>query len=704
MRTEHHHRRCMASRSSPSFPWRRRFVGSAAVLVLALGCLERRDNEAREDNQCTACHGGTSDGREGLVAAAPPTSVRGADAASPQADAHAAHLWRRGAYALVECTECHIVPKQTYDDGHVDSALPAEVRFGELARKGEVDPTYEPATSTCRNTYCHGTGAPVWSEPWKGTDTCGSCHGYPPRPPHPQDPDCARCHGEVVADGGVIVRPELHVNGSVEVLLTACNACHGTGELGAPPPDLGGNTQTSEAGVGSHQLHLTASSTHGAVLCQECHVVPESVEAAGHLGSGPPAEVVFGELASRGERTPEYDGAAKTCAGTYCHGSAIPDWTAPRSGAQACGTCHGLPPPAPHPDSGACFECHGTVMASDGSFAAPELHVNGQVESSSGSCDACHGTGDKGSPPPDLSGEVNDSAPGVGAHERHLEQSIRHAAVPCEVCHSVPERFDAPGHLDDSPGAEVRFTGLAVQGGFEPSYSPAEHTCSDTYCHGTDTPVWTEARAPGRACGSCHGVPPPAPHPANSQCAQCHSEVMAADSTFVAPERHVDGVVDVDDMPCNACHGQGTMGAPPPDVSGGVDTSAVGVGAHGAHLNASATHHPVPCATCHLVPATVNSPGHLDGGSAEVSLSGLGEGGTYSPSTRTCSDAYCHGGESPRWTEPRSSAETCGSCHGLPPPPPHPALSDCALCHRSVVDSSLEFIDGSLHINGVVDF
>jgi hypothetical protein len=45
----------------------------------------------------------------------------------------------------------------------------------------------------------------------------------------------------------------------------------------------------------------------------------------------------------------------------------------------------------------------------------------------------------------------------------------------------------------------------------------------------------------------------------------------------------------------------------------------------------------------------------------------------------------------------------CTTCHGLPPPEPHPQLSQCAFCHRSV-DVNLQIVDRVRHIDGVVDF
>ena len=684
----------------------------ALLLGLSVGCLDRREHEVRKDNQCTACHGSDADGRLGLMAAAPPFDVDGNTSVSDRGvGAHQVHLNSDGRHAVVACNECHVVPEETYSRGHVDSSLPAEVRLGVLAVSGQGTARYDADALTCSDTYCHGNGEPpVWTSPRSAADACGSCHGLPPAAPHPQDSNCANCHGDVIDEEGEFVAPQLHVNGTVEVLANACNACHGTRPDGAPPPDLDGNVDTAIAGVGSHDRHLLAGDTHGAVACNECHVVPDSADAPGHMDSERPAEITFGDLASSSGASPAYDFEDKTCGNTYCHGSTLPVWTEPRSSADACGTCHGLPPAAPHPAQDDCSSCHGSVIAADGTINNPDLHINGEVDVGEMACNACHGTLANGAPPPDLSGSTDTASPGVGAHTRHLEAGLTHAAVSCESCHNVPAAVDAPGHLDDTAGAELEFSGLATLGGRPASYDAETKTCSSSYCHRSAQPVWTEERSSAEACGSCHALPPPAPHPANDDCSVCHGAVIASDGTFSAPERHVNGTVDVGNMPCNGCHGTSADGAPPPDLSGSSDSSSPGVGAHEAHLRAGPDHIALDCSTCHLVPTSVGAVGHMNDGSAgaEVIFGGLALAGasdpSYSSSTHTCSDTYCHGAQSQPWVAPRDSAAACGSCHGLPPAAPHPQNPNCATCHNDVIDASGNFENVALHINGAVNF
>jgi predicted CxxxxCH...CXXCH cytochrome family protein len=84
------------------------------------------------------------------------------------------------------------------------------------------------------------------------------------------------------------------------------------------------------------------------------------------------------------------------------------------------------------------------------------------------------------------------------------------------------------GHLDGDGVAEVVFGGTAVAQGHQPSWDPTLATCSDVYCHNADAqgtvpdPVWTDVGSVA-TCDACHGAPPTAPHPNNTNCGACHS-------------------------------------------------------------------------------------------------------------------------------------------------------------------------------------
>jgi predicted CxxxxCH...CXXCH cytochrome family protein len=287
--------------------------------------------------------------------------------------AHASHLASSTTHAPIACAECHAVPAAVADLGHVDSALPAEVTFGPLARARGAQPVYDGVG--CSNVACHGGAEPVWTIVNGSQAACGTCHGTPPALPHPQQTllECTACHGSLDAR---------HIDGKVDV---ACNACHGNDDGPAPPFDLAGNEDPIAPGVGAHASHLRATELHEPVACSECHVVPTMLDAPAHRDGDARAEIHFGPLASAEDTDASYNGV--TCA-TYCHGGSAfiqggsltnPTWTVVDGTQAACGSCHGLPPPAPHPTAPptACGGCH---PFSGLQPLMPALHINGVVE------------------------------------------------------------------------------------------------------------------------------------------------------------------------------------------------------------------------------------------------------------------------------------------------------------------------------------
>jgi len=184
-------------------------------------------------------------------------------------------------------------------------------------------------------------------------------------------------------------------------------------------------------------------------------------------------------------------------------------------------------------------------------------------------CDDCHGTGDLGLPPPDLSGSTDPARPGVGAHEAHSGDSSWHGTVRCVHCHVVPETVDDPGHNDDALPAEVVLDGLATAG-LVASYG-AEGCL--VYCHGgalkggaNTSPPWTSTDALG--CADCHANPPAAPHPDATNCNRCHIDILDDDQAFTDPLRHIDAILQAPhgahivhlggagggDFACTTCH------------------------------------------------------------------------------------------------------------------------------------------------------
>ncbi len=321
-----------------------------------------------------------------------------------------------------------------------------------------------------------------------------------------------------------------------------------------------------------------------------------------------------------------------------------------------------------------CATCHGENL--DGGKAKVSClgcHAQGPT-----ACVTCHGDG-----------------PTTNAHPVHRVAG----KLACAECHVVPATWDAEGHIvrggkiDPAP-AEVTFGALA---GAAATFDGER--CTNVYCHGSTlvaggglmtSPIWTDATPAGN-CTSCHGKPPPSHAPGASECASCHP----------VGSPHVDGIVQVGTS-CNGCHGSTASPAPPRDLAGNQFTTALGVGAHQAHLGASGLRGPIACATCHQVPTAVASPGHIDSALPAEVEPGLG----WDRASATCTSAWCHGMARPVWTS--SGQVTCGSCHGIPPPSHTPGMpiTQCASCHpRSVTpQGGILFVNGTTeHLDGDVD-
>jgi predicted CxxxxCH...CXXCH cytochrome family protein len=364
------------------------------------------------------------------------------------------------------------------------------------------------------------------------------------------------------------------------------------------------------------------------------------------------------------------------------------------------------------------LDCGATVHAAGiADPSSPNFHVNllKQLNWSFATCQGCHGDDFRGgtsgvscmqchaAKPTDCV-TCHGAGPTSNAHTAHAN-----ASVACSECHVVPASWDQDGHiLHDGVAitapAKVTFGPRASL-----TLDPADRagppafdgtTCTNVYCHGAalhvaggaaTAPQWTDPTPPG-SCNRCHGAPPPS-H-ARSDCATCHPPG--------AP--HIDGIVQVGRTPgCSGCHGSASSPAPPTDLAGNTATTAIGVGAHQAHLQ-STISAPIPCATCHVVPATVDSPGHIDHAGPATVTASLG----WDRNAQSCATAWCHGASRPIWTQ--MGQVSCGSCHGIPPSDaahaPTMTLTSCATCHPGTVDAfgNILVTNGiSEHMNGVVD-
>jgi len=563
---------------------------------------------------------------------------------------------------------------------------------------------------------------------------CTFCHGDPPVSPHVQVTNCSSCHagyGDKTGAGVQATNPFLHMNGVVDVSGAACTSCHGTnGVNAAPPADLTGGTSTTLVSVGAHQAHLTTTIAK-VVACGECHVVPSGM---GHATTPPAQRVVFGNLANQGTPT-TWDRGQATCASNYCHGGSAalsggllttPIWTTVNGSFSACTSCHGLPPPAPHPQNTDCGSCHAGYSVVS---TVAATHVNGVVDVRAFTCTSCHGDPARAgslllaaAPPNGTRGENQTTDMAVGAHQAHLNVGPAARAMACTDCHNPPtSTTHATGVV------EFSWSVLATGGGTgSPAFDPLTGSCASTYCHGGTTaltggtatvPVWNRVDGTFGACTACHGAPPPLPHAQSTACGSCHPGYTQSSVNF---STHVNGIVEVVALSCTSCHGT-TNGspAPPADTHGGTATSLVSVGAHQSHVTTTLMAAPIACTGCHGPASASYTTAHSDG-TVQVAFGPLANQGTFTvwsagnpaaipPTPPTCATSYCHGGTAalaggtgttPVWNVVNGSFKACTSCHGAPPPAPHTASTSCGACHAGYTSTS---VNAATHINGTVE-
>lgn len=329
---------------------------------------------------CTACHTATAGvldcstchGEGGRVWPGPTCRMLPAT----HGDAHARHVLPGAALLQpLACATCHPARDTNLATGsHGDGTI--DVRFdtaivGATAR-------YDAASGSC-TVSCHSADAmsptPHWRTPSSGP-TCAGCHGAPPAG-HWTQP-CTTCHFEANATGTALARAALHLNGRVDFGdgTNNCGSCHGSN--GDPwPRDA------------THQAHRNASVTTP-VTCDECHEVPATITAAGHLDDRGAGDLRFGARATARGARPSY--VSGSCVSVACHGENLIGRSGVRiawrggSVAGNCVGCHGAPPALPHSNNGSCelVLCHGSeVERVDGALriiaSQRASHINGVV-------------------------------------------------------------------------------------------------------------------------------------------------------------------------------------------------------------------------------------------------------------------------------------------------------------------------------------
>jgi len=320
---------------------------------------------------------------------------------------------------------------------------------------------------------------------------------------------------------------------------------------------------------------------------------------------------------------------------------------------------------------------------------------------------ACHYP--LGSPPAPVAWNAPAPLACVGCHDvtallarypNHPQVSPTSSRADCQVCHVVGDQHTTGAVvLQGHPAAWMART------------DPGFHAFS--------------ANRGLAACQACH-LQDLSGGKTSTACTSCHKAAAA-------------GGTANDFATCIACHGgkDDASGAPPAAIwgqagdpnRGGGTADLIRVGAHTAHVTAGPFGPAFGCEVCHVKPADIFAPNHIDDiaqgatPTASMTFGGLAVNGVASPtwdrSSATCASTYCHGAtltaapgtlKNPVWTAGASQVY-CGSCHGVPPPPPHIQVDTstsagfgvCSPCHSFTVDAAGHIIPGGKHLNGIIE-
>lgn len=360
-----------------------------------------------------------------------------------------------------------------------------------------------------------------------------------------------------------------------------CGECH-TSPRNFPPSIF---QMFGENVRGAHLFHFSPRFAKP-LFCDACHPMPNvsQQDAVWHTPThiNKSVDVDFHGLAQRlVSKAFQFDAPMAGCR-VYCHGNAQMSWRVENEQPTLdCFTCH-KPTTPPHDTNvlTECSRCHDQTMNPDGSIKSRDLHLNGTADVVENLCSACHGY------PPDshekiafgcpschptpvspfrtsetdthkngavsfqenLCASCHEYPPTSGAHPTHLAPTLT-APIPCETCHTVPLVADGLlAHTNKNAWPPVNFPGLVTPpglGDLQPVYDATAKQCANIYCHGAGLPegqvtnplAWTDTSGAPKACGGCHGIPPPSPHlsfKGADMCPLCHT----------APQPHVNGQID----------------------------------------------------------------------------------------------------------------------------------------------------------------
>jgi predicted CxxxxCH...CXXCH cytochrome family protein len=614
-----------------------------------------------------------------------------AGAGAVLANSHPKHV-----ASAADCDKCHTstttngVAIKSGSTLHTNGSI--DITFN--TSKAGVGAVWTAASKSCSATYCHGAAAPVWG-------------GSLPT-------DCTGCHGNDAASAAVITtgKHSAHVNNAA-VLGTnnsfGCVECHaktvssdraianatnhGNGFVDYSGAKAGGSSHYSSTTKLCTNLYCHSNGNPGALV----YVNPAAWSSTTTLG----CNGCHGTTATTG--APDYvnGGSGTTTANSHAKhvaGAGITD-------TRGCAKCH-----ARTVDAAAAGKLRNYSTAHlsgrpDVTFIAA---VGGSFNSTTTTCSATYCHGSAASPAwgsASLVCNACHSANNVlpGAHNRHWEATTlasSYTMAPgnsgtasqyqfaCSSCHGG-SAVHANGTANANGAAEVYF-GYS-SGGLRGSYSYgttqgtdngfkwSNGTCATTYCHsngnggaGNNTSFTWATAAGTLGCSGCHG----------------------GDASSAAP---------------------------------------VATGKHPAHINnAAVLGTNFGCADCHAKTVSSNSAiaNKLNHVNKFKDYSGVRAGGSshYNPTTKSCSNLYCHSSGRGGYVNPPAWNSTatlgCNGCHGTTTTTGAPdyanggaatvsannharhvsSAADCDKCHTSTTTNGTSIkAGGTLHINGNID-
>lgn len=686
---------------------------------------------------CTFCHGGTSD-----TTGAPPRDIDGnADPLTITFKAHSVHVNAGADHVAYDCTQCHLKPMDAMDPGHWYDNTPgvSEIDFtGGTSDTGVYD-----GGASCE-TYCHSTGRGVngVSHDTDPPATCDSCHNSSATNAAGLDTmsgfhkthmttaiggaiKCSECHGDTVDANGAITDPTKHIDGLREIKFTTSNmvmnalACEGQ----CHTKDHYATTFKWNGNGAYHPNGFADAAVHGLEMkeqVQDCRVCHGADLTGGSVG-----------VSCDGCHTP---GWRSTC--TFCHGGTDTMTGAPprdidgqTNTAMLSFKAHTAHTTASDHPAYDCIQCHKKptdVLTPghnfDGSKGKAEVTFTGGLSAmgtynGGGSCSGlyCHGDGKSNNGAwTDNSGKPGCSSchpyldtpakwPNMsGFHQKHLSSGTN---IVCADCHNATVNaggtiVDATKHVDGAKEIKFSVATISINGTVCSGTCHNQNHAYDWFGSGAYHPAGWEAAA-------VHGI---AAKTQTQDCRTCHGADLQGGTSGVSCDScHTPGWR----TNCTFCHGgtANSTGAPPRDIDN--TTTNLTFAPHTKHVMQGTNHVAFDCKQCHQKPADVLTPNHmfdLSPGKAEVVFTaGLSPAATYDGTT--CSTNYCHGnGQAANGTIAKTTTGPlgCGSCHATRPSSGrHGKHSNyaCSECHGKTMktNSSTLIADLTLHINGQKD-